>query len=111
MGGLAVMDFDLSKWKPTWKDLSPTAVAEATGELMQELLDPIRARLDALESSEAQKSYRGVFSTTETYARHNSVTHHGSIFVAERDAPGMPGVDGTGWRLAVKKGRDGRNAS
>jgi hypothetical protein len=105
------MDFDLSKWKPTWKDISPTQVAEATGELMQEQLDPIRARLDALEASDAQKAYRGVFSTAETYLRHNSVTHGGSTWIAERDDPGTPAVDGTGWRLAVKRGRDGRNAS
>jgi hypothetical protein len=108
MGGLAVMD--LSKWKPTWKDLSPTQVAEATGEIMQELLRPIRARLDALEASEMQKRYMGVFDADQDYRMHNSVTHQGSIFVAKRDDPGVPAVDGTGWRLAVKRGRDGRNA-
>jgi hypothetical protein len=102
---------DFSKWKPAWKDISPKQVAEAMGELLKEQLDPIRARLGALEASDAQKAYRGVFSTTESYQKHNSVTHSGGVWIATRDDPGVPGIDGNGWRLAVKRGKDGRGAS
>jgi hypothetical protein len=102
---------DFSKWKLAWKDITPTQVAEAMGELMKEHLDPIKARVDALEKSDEQKAYRGVFSGAESYQKHNSVTHQGGVWIATRDDPGVPGIDGNGWRLAVKRGKDGRGAS
>jgi hypothetical protein len=104
-----------------WKHVTPTHVAEAVGELLKEYIDPIRVRLAALEAvaervtqlekSDEQKSYQGVFRTGESYVRHNSCTHHGSLWIAERDDPGVPGIDDNGWRLAVKRGKDGRGAS
>lgn len=52
---------------------------------------------------------RGVFKGETEYLRGDAVTFGGCLFIAQKDAPeGKPG-EGEGWRLAVKKGRDGRD--
>lgn len=52
---------------------------------------------------------RGVFKAGNEYEAGDGVTWGGSYFIAQKDAPlghpGEPGCDG--WRLAVKRGRDG----
>jgi HK97 family phage portal protein len=53
---------------------------------------------------------RGVFSPDERYERGDAVTHSGSLWIAQRDEPGRPGVSGDGWRLGAKRGRDGKDA-
>jgi hypothetical protein len=109
MGGLAVMD--LSKWKPTWKDITPEQVAAAVGELMKERIGPIEARLAQLEADLDARAYKGVFDPAFTYKKHNQVSFHGCQWVAISDENlGEPGRS-QGWQLSVKKGRDGRNAS
>lgn len=52
---------------------------------------------------------RGIFKAESEYLRGDAVTFGGCLWIAQKDAPeGKPG-DGEGWRLAVKKGRDGRD--
>lgn len=52
---------------------------------------------------------QGVFREGTTYQRGDGVTFGGSWWIAQKDAPdGKPGVS-SDWRLAVKKGRDGRD--
>lgn len=55
--------------------------------------------------------YRGVFDDGETYDVHDMVTFGGSVWVAV-SGEGIRGKPGTvdAWKLAVKKGRDGRDA-
>ncbi|WP_375577114.1 phage portal protein [Paracidovorax oryzae] len=52
---------------------------------------------------------RGVFKAGAEYEAGDGVTWGGSFFIAQKDGPrghpGEPGCDG--WRLAVKRGRDG----
>lgn len=51
---------------------------------------------------------RGVYRETEAYVEGDGVTHSGSFWLAQKDAPeGKPGASND-WRLAVKRGRDGR---
>lgn len=52
---------------------------------------------------------RGVFKMDEFYEAGDGVTWGGSFFIAQKDSPaGRPGEPGCdGWRLAVKRGRDG----
>lgn len=52
---------------------------------------------------------RGVFKMDELYEAGDGVTWGGSFFIAQKDTPaGRPGEPGCdGWRLAVKRGRDG----
>ena len=53
---------------------------------------------------------QGVFREGEVYQRGDGVTFGGSWWIAQKDAPaGKPGMSDD-WRLAVKKGRDGKDA-
>lgn len=56
--------------------------------------------------------YRGVFKEGQEYTRGNAVTFGGSLWFAQKDAPeGKPGLTGDeNWVLAVKRGRDGKDA-
>ncbi|MFC6197822.1 hypothetical protein [Ponticaulis profundi] len=53
-------------------------------------------------------SYRGVWKTGE-YLKGDSVTFGACQWIANDDTTDKPG-DGKGWQLAVRKGRDGRDA-
>lgn len=53
---------------------------------------------------------RGVWKSDRTYDRGDAVTGDGSYWIAQKDAPqGKPGHS-PDWRLAVKKGRDGKGS-
>lgn len=54
---------------------------------------------------------RGIYSGKASYLRGDAVTYGGSLYIAQKDAPEGNPCDGNGefWRLAVKKGRDGRD--
>lgn len=56
-----------------------------------------------------QPEYKGIFKRSEKYLTGDSVTYDGSVWIAMTDDPQdqAPGK-GQGWRLAVKRGRDGR---
>jgi hypothetical protein len=45
-----------------------------------------------------------------TYQHGDAVTWAGSLWIAQRDTDAKPDVADSGWRLAVKKGRDGKDA-
>jgi hypothetical protein len=54
---------------------------------------------------------RGVFREGSPYERGDGITFGGSYWIAQKDAPeGKPGMSAD-WRLAVKKGRDGKDWS
>ena len=51
---------------------------------------------------------RGVYKAEGEYQKGDAVTWGGSLWIAQKDGPeSKPGEDGS-WRLAVKKGRDGK---
>ena len=52
---------------------------------------------------------RGVYSAGRLYRRGDGVTWAGSFWIAQEDTSEKPDT-GKGWRLAVKKGRDGKDA-
>lgn len=53
---------------------------------------------------------KGVFREGDVYERGDGVTFGGSWWIAQKDAPdGKPGLSAD-WRLAVKRGRDGKDA-
>lgn len=52
---------------------------------------------------------RGVWNERVHYERGDGVTHKGAFWICQDDQQGKPG-DGSTWRLAVKAGRDGRDA-
>jgi hypothetical protein len=52
---------------------------------------------------------RGVFSSEKSYEQGDGTTYGGCYWIAQKDAPaGVPGGSDD-WRLAVKKGRDGKD--
>jgi hypothetical protein len=51
---------------------------------------------------------RGVWSEGD-YERGDCATHGGSLWICQRDTKAKPGISDD-WRLACKKGRDGRDA-
>jgi hypothetical protein len=53
---------------------------------------------------------RGVWKEESEYARGDGVSWGGSFWIAQRDELGKPDTKDSGWRLAVKKGRDGKDA-
>lgn len=53
--------------------------------------------------------YRGTHKIGAEYEAGDSVTYAGSLFVAQRETKSPPG-DGEAWKLAVKRGKDGRDA-
>jgi integrin beta 3 len=52
---------------------------------------------------------RGVWRHETPYSKGDSVSFSGSLWIAQKDNPGKPDEDKDGWRLAVKRGRDGRD--
>lgn len=52
---------------------------------------------------------RGVFKEDASYRKGNGVTWGGSYWIAQKDDPGKPDTPDSGWRLAVKKGQNGKD--
>jgi collagen triple helix repeat protein len=50
---------------------------------------------------------RGVYQQGKAYERGDCVTYGGSLWIAKKDGADRPG-EGDTWRLAVKRGRDGK---
>lgn len=53
---------------------------------------------------------RGVWREGQRYERGDGASWNGSFWIAQKDDPAKPGVSNSGWRLAVKSGRDGKDA-
>ena len=70
----------------------------------------LEARVAKLEARPTGVAYKGVWDSSEVYQRGQFVTRAGSIWHCERDHNRgiLPGA-GDGWRLAVKKGSDGKD--
>ncbi|WP_156752673.1 hypothetical protein [Mesorhizobium sp. WSM3873] len=70
----------------------------------------LEERVKQLE--ERSFEYKGVWKADERYKRGHFVTHSGSLWHCELAGSGIvPGNGAAGWRLAVKAGRDGKDAS
>jgi hypothetical protein len=54
---------------------------------------------------------RGVYKEGAVYRSGDGVSWGGSFHIAQRDDPGKPETAGCGWRLAIKRGRDGKDAT
>lgn len=91
--GLQIEDFDLS----IGEDGRTITAALKRGETVIEKSVKIPAILD-----------KGVYSDTGSYEKGDGVTYAGSYWIVQKDAPeGKPGSSDD-FRLAVKRGRDGR---
>lgn len=54
---------------------------------------------------------RGVFAEGKAYQEGDAVTWGGSLWIAQRSTEAKPDTADSGWRLAVKRGRDGKDKS
>ena len=66
----------------------------------------LEARATELEARKGMR-YRGVFENGVPYHPGDACTWHGSIWIANADTIETPGPPH--WKLAVKRGRDGRD--
>lgn len=54
--------------------------------------------------------YRGIWAAEEAYAKGDTSTRDGSLWIlVDQQQKGAPGTEGSGWRLAAKRGRDGKD--
>jgi hypothetical protein len=70
---------------------------------------PLHDRIEALEKQAAEFKYVGVWRGGASYRKHNFCTHDGSVWICLSDTEGKPGQS-LQWQLAVRKGRDGKDA-
>jgi hypothetical protein len=91
-----------------WAASSMEHLVAALGEAQAEMAELPREIL-ALKAV-PQMRYAGVW-TMRSYAPGETVTSHGSLFLAMRDVTGdeAPGTT-DGWKLCCKRGKDGRDA-
>jgi hypothetical protein len=99
----AVTDMVLLMASQKWQTLDVIATSIAN------VIGPLTERISTLESQLEQRSYKGVWQREASYREHNLVTFGGNIWIALKDTGAQPG-QGDDWQLAVKKGRDGRDA-
>ncbi len=81
---------------------------EARDYVLRALLERL-GRLEAQIGQQRSVIYRGVFDGSEKYEPGNMVTHAGSCWHANEATSEAPGSS-TAWTLAVKRGRDGKDA-
>jgi hypothetical protein len=71
-------------------------------------LRPLRERIEQLEAGGLK--YVGVYQPAQAYARGSVCTFDGSGFVALRDTINEKPGSSDAWQLAIKRGRDGKDA-
>jgi len=72
-----------------------------------ELTDKLEQRIAALEKS--QFGYFGVFEEGKSYRKNSFLTDSGSLWIARKETAQRPGSN-EDWKLAVKRGRDGKDS-
>jgi hypothetical protein len=70
---------------------------------------PLEQRLAALEAGAHSLKYRGTFSAGTVYEVGNFVTFAGSLWHCQERTIAKPGDGAKEWKLAVKRGRDGKD--
>jgi hypothetical protein len=86
-------------------------LGELTAKAIKDATAPLEARIKEIEERPAGLDYKGTYRRDYNYAKNAGVTHSGSLWVALKDKPTKePGEVNSGWQLAVKKGRDGKDA-
>lgn len=76
-------------------------------------VDVLIAHIEALErrmSESPAMTYEGVFAPEREYTRNQSVTWGGNLYIAQANTSKKPDGPESGWKLAVRRGRDGRAA-
>lgn len=86
-------------------DLAKT-IGASVGGLRRQVAE-LAKRIEMLEASPL--TYGGTFETGKTYAKGTFCTHNGSLWHANYKTARRPG-ESAAWTLAVRRGRNGRDA-
>ena len=89
----------MSAQTPTIEEKMADAVVAA----VKQLVDPLLARVKALEERPAL-AYKGVFEADVLYRECSLVTRSGSLWLALHDTRAVPGSEPSAWRLVAKNG-------
>jgi hypothetical protein len=88
------------------------AVRMATDPLIERITKLEQRSVDLetkLEARPGSMIYRGVYEGGKRYDRGDTVTCHGSLWIAMATTSAQPGDGETPWRLSCKRGRDGKD--
>lgn len=91
--------------KPKWW----MTIINAISEEVAAQLKAQNARIAALEARMDQFQYRGVWDAGTVYRQSNCVSDGGSMWICMAAQSTQRPGDGPDWRLAVKRGKDGRD--
>lgn len=69
-------------------------------------LDELEKQVEELKATQFEDC--GVWKESTIYRKGNGVSHQGSFWIAQTETAERPGGPETGWRLAVKAGREGK---
>lgn len=72
-------------------------------------VEPLQQRIAELEARPAALKYFGVHEPARQYAEGAAVTANGNLWIALCATHARPG-ESSDWQLAVRKGRDGKDA-
>lgn len=88
---------------PPVKESFEESMATAIVAAIKQAVDPLRARVKALEERPAL-AYKGVFEANVLYREGSLVTRSGSLWLALHDTRAVPGSEPSAWRLVAKNG-------
>lgn len=86
-----------------------SVLARGTREFVAKQLAPLLERIAVLESKPSIE-YQGVYEAGKAYGVGAAVTYEGSVWIARQVTAHQPGTAASGWQLAVKRGKAGRDA-
>jgi hypothetical protein len=88
------------------------AIGSFVHEQIQKAVVPLQKEISDLKARQKQVRYTGVWTEKTPYWAGNFVTHDGSVWHCNIDGiETRPGKDPVGWTLAVKRGKDMRDAA
>lgn len=91
--------------KVWWKKILDVVLDEVGAKIKEQ-----NARITALERRISEFKYCGVWQPGTVYRECNSVTDSGSLWICVSPQTTQRPGDGPDWRLAVKRGKDGKDA-
>jgi hypothetical protein len=86
------------------------AIVRGLSQPIKQALGDLERRIAALEQRPAGLKYVGTWDAETDYALNEGVTCGGSIWIARSPSRGLRPGEGPEWTLAVKRGRDGKDA-